>query len=99
MARFHVYANSDDAGLLLDVQANLLSDLNTCVVVPLLPLDQAPKPARVLNPVFKIDGVEYLMATQFLAAVPRRVLGPEKARLVDQADVVVSALDCLFQGI
>lgn len=78
MARFHVYANSDDAGLLLD---------------------QAPKPARVLNPVFKIDGVEYLMATQFLAAVPRRVIGPEKARLVDQADVVVSALDCLFQGI
>ncbi|URI10793.1 CcdB family protein [Aquincola tertiaricarbonis] len=99
MARFHVYANSEGGGLLLDVQANLLSHLNTCVVVPLLPLAQAPKPAMVLNPVFKIDGVDCMMATQFLAAVPRRVLGPEKARLVDQADVVVSALDCLFQGI
>ena len=99
MARFHVYASSDDGGLLLDVQANLLSDLNTCVVVPLLPLAQAPQPAKVLNPVFKIDGVDYMMATQFLAAVPRRVLGPEKARFLDQADVVVGALDCLFQGI
>ena len=70
MARFHVHANAEGGGLLLDVQANLLSHLNTCVVVPLLPLQQAPKPAKVLNPVFEIDGANYLMTTQFLANVP-----------------------------
>jgi toxin CcdB len=99
MARFHVYTNADDGGLLLDVQANLLSHLNSCVVVPLLPIAQAPKPAKVLNPVFEIDGAAYMMATQFLATVPRHLLSGEKASLVDQADIVVNALDCLFQGI
>ena len=37
MARFDVYRNSAGEGFLLDVQADLLSYLNTRVVVPLLP--------------------------------------------------------------
>ncbi|CAM5429606.1 hypothetical protein TMEC54S_03045 [Thauera mechernichensis] len=37
MARFDVYRNSAGEGFLLDVQADLLSHLNTRVVVPLLP--------------------------------------------------------------
>ena len=99
MARFHVYLNVDDGGLLLDLQANLLSHLNTCVVAPLLPVASGPLPAKVLNPVFDIDGVRYMLATQFLAAVPRRVLGHLVASLQDDAAVIASALDCLFQGI
>jgi toxin CcdB len=105
MARFQVYANADagaDAGkggYLLDVQANLLSHLTTCVVVPLLPLNAAPQPAKVLNPVFDIDGSPCLMATQFMAAVPRRVMGQEVLSLREETDSIVAALDCLFQGI
>ncbi|MES2715999.1 MAG: CcdB family protein [Pseudomonadota bacterium] len=99
MARFHVHANAEGGGLLLDVQANLLNHLNTRVVVPLLPLATAPKPAKVLNPVFDIGGASHLMATQFLATVPRRLLGEEVASLQDEAGTIVSALDCLFQGI
>lgn len=99
MARFHAYANAEGGGYLLDVQANLLNHLNTCVVVPLLPLDSAPKPARVLNPTFEIDGVSHVMATQFLAAVPRHVLGREVLSLQEDATIIVNALDCLFQGI
>lgn len=99
MARFHVHANAEGPGYLLDVQANLLDHLNTCVVVPLLPLDLAPLPARVLNPVFEIDGTPWVMATQFLAAVPRRLLGDEVLNLEGSAHIIVNALDCLFQGI
>jgi toxin CcdB len=99
VARFHVYANSEGVGYLLDIQANLLSHLNTCVVVPLLPLDTAPRPAKVLNPTFEINGASYLMATQFLATVPRRLLGKEVLNLQENASIVVNALDCLFQGI
>ncbi len=99
MARFHVYVNTDGGGYLLDVQANLLSHLNTRVVVPLLPLDTAPKPAKVLNPTFEIDGTSYLMATQFLATVPRRLIGKEILSLEEEASTIVNALDCLFQGI
>jgi toxin CcdB len=99
MARFHLYANAEGAGYLLDVQANLLDRLNTRVVVPLLPEDTAPRPAKVLNPVFEVAGVRHVMATQFLAAVPRRLLGEEVADLNAQAHEIVSALDCLFQGL
>lgn len=84
---------------MLDVQANLLGNLNTCVVVPLMSLDAAPKPAKVLNPVFEIEGHAHLMATQFLAAVPRRLLGHEVLNLQEEASTIVNALDCLFQGI
>lgn len=57
MSRYRVYSNPEGAGALLDVQADLMSHLSTCVVVPLLPMDAAPKPARVLNPLFEIAGV------------------------------------------
>lgn len=50
MARFDVYQNPDGQGALLDVQADLLSQLNTRVVVPLLPASYAPIPAKHLNP-------------------------------------------------
>jgi toxin CcdB len=99
VSRFHVYTNSEGGGYLLDVQANLLDHLNTCVVVPLLPLDTAPKPAKVLNPTFEINGAPYLMATQFLATVPRRLLSKEVLNLQEDASIIVDALDCLFQGI
>ena len=67
MARFDVYRNSAGEGFLLEVQADLLSHLNTRVVVPLLPSDGEFQPARGLNPVFEIEGGRFLMATQFLA--------------------------------
>ena len=42
MARFDVYANPGKAGYVLDVQADLLSALNTRIVVPLMPAHAAP---------------------------------------------------------
>lgn len=99
MARFHVYGHAEGPGYLLDVQANLMSRLSTCVVVPLLPRDDAPVPAKGLNPVFKLDGREYVMATQFLASVPRTLLREELHDLSAEAAIIVGALDVLFQGV
>ena len=56
MARFDVYANRGGLGFLLDVQADLMTRLNTRMVVPLLPLDAAPTPATRLNPIFEVQG-------------------------------------------
>ena len=42
MARFDVYRLAD-GGLVVDLQADLLSDLKTRVVAPLLPLDGSLK--------------------------------------------------------
>lgn len=45
------------AGYLLDVRADILGDLNTRVVVPLMRPEDAPAPARRLNPMFEIIGI------------------------------------------
>ncbi|WP_103174963.1 CcdB family protein [Paracoccus sp. SY] len=83
MARFDVYARPGGAGYVLDVQANVLSGLNTRVVVPLLPLADAPNPAKQLNPVFEIGSEPHVMVTQFLAAVPRTLLRSPVSNLAD----------------
>ncbi|MEH6717430.1 MAG: CcdB family protein [Aurantimonas endophytica] len=98
MARHDVFAHVGGDGYLLDVQADLLETLNTRVVVPLLPLAAAPKPAARLNPVFTVAGIEVVMATQFLAAVPVSILSPPVANLGSEHDRIVAALDMLFQG-
>lgn len=99
MARFDIYENSEGNGFLLDVQSDLLSGLNTRVVVPLLERDNAPTPAKRLNPVFTVIGVEVVMATQFLAAMP----AGELKRFIDclqeeQQHDASAALDMLFMG-
>nr|WP_197435085.1 CcdB family protein [Nitratireductor arenosus] len=49
-------------------------------------------PAR-LNPVLAIDGAAHVMATQFLAAVPRTELGEPVANLLPDHDRIVAAFD------
>lgn len=98
MPRFTVYRNPDGEGHLLDVQANLLDDLNTRMVVPLLPLRSAPKPAKTLNPVFEIAGDSVVMVTQFMASVPATLLKSPEFSLEASRNEITAALDLLFQG-
>jgi len=98
MARCDVYGNPDGEGFLLDVQADLLSHLNTRLVVPLLPLAFAPKPAQTLNPCFEIAGETMAMATQFMASVPANILRTPIMSLQPQRDQIIAAIDFLMQG-
>jgi toxin CcdB len=98
MACFDMHAQ-ESGGYLLDIQANLLSDLSTRVVIPLLPRDQAPKPARTLNPEFDIDGAPHFMVTQFLGAIDRAELGAPVGSLLGRRDDVIRTIDMLLSGI
>jgi len=91
-------ANRDGAGFLLDVQADLITRLNTRVVVPLLPLDAAPTAADRLNPIFEVQGTRICMATQFMAAVPLTELAIHIASLDRESDTIFSAIDFLHHG-
>lgn len=98
MARFEVYANPGGAGYVLDVQADVLNELNTRIVVPLLPLAQAPVPAQRLNPVFNIGDEPHVMVTQFMAAVPRALLRNLVTSLLGQDNEIMAALDMVLVG-
>lgn len=97
MARFDAWPDGD--GWLLEVQADLLSDLNTRVVVPLMPAARAPRPASRLNPVFSVMGAPKVMVTQFLSAVPVSIFKCAPVPLLAQSDPIRNALDLLLTGV
>lgn len=98
MARFDVYPGLSGSGYLLDVQADTLALLNTRAVVPLMPREEAPRPADRLNPILRVRGSEVVMVTQYIAAVPTRRLGRPVGNLANQHTAIVTALDFLVQG-
>lgn len=99
MARLDFYAGPDGRGWWLDVQADVLGGLNTRLVVPMLPMKDAPRPAWRLNPVVTVDGVPCVLVTQYLAAVPVAAMGRRVGTLSDQAEAVSAALEMVFVGV
>lgn len=85
---------------LLDVQNDLLQGLETRIVVPLRRRDRftaVSLPAN-LTPTFEIEGIECLLETPKLAAMPLRLLKTPVASLAANQFEITSALDLLFQG-
>jgi len=98
MPRFDVYSGLGVGnGYVVDVQANLLDDLATRVVIPLLPRG-AGKVVQDLNPVVRVDDADYVVMTQELAAVPRSALRRKVGSLADRRDEITRALDVLLVG-
>lgn len=98
MARFHVYRLKQGDALVLAVQSDLLSSLQTCAVVPLFPKGELSPVIVRLNPEFEISGRSYTMATQFIGVVSISELGADVADLTVKADAITAAIDFLFQG-
>lgn len=96
MARFDLHPDGDN--FLLDVQSDFLDHLNTRFVVPIRLPEQAPLPARRLNPIFQIGKQRYVMVTQFASAVMASALEPPIGELSHEQDRITAALDMLFQG-
>ncbi|WP_145748823.1 CcdB family protein [Nitrospirillum amazonense] len=99
MAQLDLYRVRGEGGYALEIQADLLSGLKTAAVVPLRPGSSSPGALDRLNPIFTIDGIDYVMVTQFIATIPRKELGPpvgslNRAHYFD----VINALDMLISG-
>lgn len=97
MARYDVYPGSRGLGYLLDCQSELLGDLVTRVVVPLMSA-KGFEPVPRLNPAFAINGEELIMATQLIFAIPRDRLQRPIANLESEHFTIVGALDVLLTG-
>ncbi|MBY5314189.1 hypothetical protein GR210_28730 [Rhizobium leguminosarum] len=98
MARFHVYRLKSGNLLAIDLQANLLDDLPSRVMVPLHPVQELSWSISRLNPRFTIEGETYVMATQRMASVPTTEIGKAVADLSGNSDAIIGAMDFLFQG-
>ncbi len=98
MERFNVYPNLSGSGYLINVQADFMRPFNTRIVIPLLPLVEAPRPAKTLNPLFNIEGIQHSMVTQYMAAVPAKELKVAVFNVQNRHDDIVAAIDFLFHG-
>ena len=98
-----VYHNPDDPSgdmpFLLDVQADLLSELGTRVVVPLIRAEAFGRRAARLHPTFSVAEREVVMGTHLLAAVRRQILRDPAGSLRDERDTIIAAIDVLWSGV
>ena len=104
MPQFAVYRNdntgsSEGFPFLVDIQADLLEELGTRVVIPLTKaVELTSFPAQYLIPVVAFQGEPYALLTPQLAGVSRCELGPQAGSLADQERVISTAIDFLLRG-
>jgi toxin CcdB len=99
MARFDVHRLDRVSVLVVDIQADILRDLKTRLVIPLGRADeQSQERATRLRPVVNVAGVDYLLNTPEMAAVPCTVLGEVIDNINDQHHAITDAVDFLLQG-
>lgn len=101
MARFDVYRyNNNLFPLVVDVQASLLSDLQTSVVVPLVLEDDARNEVSPkLKPILAIENKSYIFMSTDIAAITKDSLGDFVTNIEEHyRHVITEALDFLFQG-
>lgn len=105
MTQYHAHKNRDTASqkiypFVLDVQAGLLSDLATRVVLPMRKLKDYPsKPITRLNPILKIEGVDYIVLAQQISVMPSKAVGQSHADFSAEQHTIVAAVDCVLSGL
>ena len=101
MAQFDVYENTDQNThqanpYYLDVQSDLLADLATRVVIPLITKEYIALPVGILNPVVRVtDKTLYLSASQ-IQCLHKNRLGKKIADVTSQRQAVRAAMDFLL---
>jgi toxin CcdB len=100
MAQFDIYRKKGEGiEFLLDLQDVMLEDLSTRIVAPLAPLEAIGPPMKTLNPRIFVGGVQYVLLTHLLAAIPTAALGELAGSARTQKDEIIAAIDSLFTGI
>lgn len=104
MAQFDVYQNLNPRSkshipYLLDIQHDLLSQLSTRVVIPLLIHEALSIPADILNPVFTIENRDVILSTAELAGIDKKQLGAVLTNMSQERDKIIAAIDFLITGI
>ncbi|MGB0720206.1 MAG: CcdB family protein [Bdellovibrionales bacterium] len=102
MAQFDVYEYGlNDVDYLLDIQAEILSDLETHVCIPLIKAEAGiDREFHKLKPIITINDTDYILVTTDLTVVPKMMLKKATANLEQRYYLTIqSALDFLFQGV
>lgn len=100
MAQFDVYENinpntCEQIPFLLDIQNDVLKNLSTRVVIPMIKDIPA---ARILNPKFNINDIEVVLSASELASISVDNLGSKICSLEGFREEIIEAVDFLITG-
>lgn len=100
MAQFDVYKNinensKENIPYLLDIQSDILNNLSSRVVVPLILNVNALK---ILNPEFEIENKKVIMSTSELASISLNNIGDRVCSMKDKREEIIAAIDFLVTG-
>ena len=100
MAQFDVYENLNEntkrsIPFLLDIQNDVLKNLSTRVVIPLVISNQS---INFLNPKFTINEIDVILSTGELASIPMEILGSKICSLKEKREEIIGAVDFLVTG-
>jgi toxin CcdB len=104
MPQFAVYLNKNLRSrsvfpMLVDVQAELLRDLETRVVIPVVKSAGFTSfPLGLVMPTVEIEGEAYVLVTPQLAGVSRWDLGPHTGSVAAHSRAISAAMDILLRG-
>jgi len=104
MSQFSIHRNSNQVSrknypYLINVQSSLLDDLETRLVIPIVPKKSFAKgQIKELNPLIEIRGETYVVLTQQMAAIRKGELGSIVAEPRDHRQQILSAIDFLITG-
>jgi toxin CcdB len=99
MARFDVHLIEGTDQRVVDIQADILRDLRTRLVVPLGVYSTTQnEAAKRLRPRINFEDLSYVLNTPELAAVPVARLSPAVGSLLSHRDDIIDAIDFLMQG-
>ncbi len=105
MSQFTLYKNLNKTTAtaypyFVDVQNELLSTLNTRLVIPLTPVEVLDQKAPShLCPTIQIAQGDFVMLTQQMASVPTNILTEPVADLGNFRTEIIAAIDFLITGI
>ncbi|MDH5432752.1 MAG: CcdB family protein [Gammaproteobacteria bacterium] len=105
MNQFKVYKNDNKESneaypYLIDVQNDLLSDLNSRLVIPLSKYTSINDlTVEKLCPIIEIKDEKYVLLTNQMATVPVSILKNEICQLENYRYEIVNAIDFLITGI
>ncbi len=105
MSQFTLYKNKDKSSkktypYFVDVQNNLLSNLNSRMVIPLTSSKKVnEKIAQKLCPVISINGEKFVLVTNQMTTVPKSILKSEVDSVEQYRYQIINAIDMLISGI
>ncbi len=98
MAQYDICRLNSGSTLVLDCQSDLLDQLETRFVIPLIAKNTAPIPAKRLNPSFIVKDQELILFPQFAATIRTSEIAAIIGSLADQNIEIDNAIDMLLSG-